>query len=129
MTIDFNHAFANDLLTTYSTDFPASSFLICYTGSPPGANNAATGTTLVTITLPATPWGTAASSSISKSGTWSNTAAAAGTLGYYRLVNAAGTKLEEGTITATGGGGDLTVDNTGIAIGQTLTISTWTRTA
>jgi hypothetical protein len=31
-------------------------------------------------------------------------------------------------VTATGGGGDLTLDNVSIASGQTVTISTWTRT-
>lgn len=35
---------------------------------------------------------------------------------------------EQGTITATGGGGDMTVDNTSIASGQTVTVTTKTFT-
>jgi hypothetical protein len=39
-----------------------------------------------------------------------------------------GSDIEEGTVTATGGGGDLTLDNTSITAGQTVTITSWTRT-
>lgn len=128
MSLAFNTLAANTLLGFYSTNYPATATVTLYTGSPPGPNNAATGTTLVTITLPATPWNAASAGSITKNGTWSNTATAAGTAGYFRLANAAGTILEEGTCTATGGGGDMTLDNTNIASGQTVTISTYTRT-
>ena len=39
-----------------------------------------------------------------------------------------GSDIEEGTVTATGGGGDLTLDNTSITAGQTVTITAWNRT-
>ena len=35
----------------------------------------------------------------------------------------------QGTITATGGGGDMTLDNTNIAAGQTVNITGFTLTA
>jgi hypothetical protein len=35
----------------------------------------------------------------------------------------------QGSITATGGGGDMTLDNTSIASGQTITVTGFTLTA
>jgi hypothetical protein len=98
--------------------FPAGSTLTLHTGA------GATGTTLATITLPATPW-TAGTGQVTRNGTWSAAAAAAGTAVSYRLANGADT--ETGTVTATGGGGDLTLDNTSIAAGQLVAIETFTR--
>lgn len=90
------------------------------TGAPP-ANCAAadTGTLLAELLLP-TDWLTAASAgTVALLGTWTGTAVAAGTAGHFRVKNNAGTVTHiQGTVTATGGGGDLTLDNTSIANGQ-----------
>ncbi len=52
-----------------------------------------------------------------------------GTAGHYRIVDSAGTTChEQGTVTATGGGGDVTIDNTSIVSGQAVNISGWTVT-
>jgi hypothetical protein len=76
--------------------------------------------------LPATPL-TSGTGAVTLNGTWTDASAdATGTAGHYRLTQ--GSNIEEGTVTATGGGGDLTLDNVSIASGQTVTISTWTRT-
>ncbi|WP_409884420.1 hypothetical protein [Acidovorax sp.] len=57
-------------------------------------------------------------------------AVADGTIGHYRVMNATGTIcLEQGTVTATGGGGDLTVDNPAVVSGQSIQITSWTKTA
>jgi hypothetical protein len=106
--------------------FPASTSLVIRTGTPAGVGNAATGTVLATITLPATPF-TSGTGAVTLNGTWSDTSADnTGTAGHYRMTN--GSDIEEGTVTATGGGGDLTLDNTSITAGQTVTITSWTRT-
>ena len=128
MAIDLNNLLANALLDRYDTEFPAGSILEIRTGAPAGAENAAGGSLLVSITLPATPWAAAAGGSKAKSGVWSAAAGAAGTAGHYRLKNSGDTRREEGTVTATGGGGDATIDNTSIANGQTVTVNTFTRT-
>lgn len=129
MAIDLKNTSANDLLDRYDTLFPAGAILEIRSGAAPGAENAATGTLLASITLPATPWAAAAAGSKAKSGTWSDTSAdAAGTAAHYRLKNAGDTHREEGTITATGGGGDMTLDNTSIAVAQVVTITSFTRT-
>lgn len=128
MAIDLNNALANILLDLYDVHFPVSSVLELRTGAPPGAENAASGTLLVTITLPATPWGAAAAGSKAKSGVWSGSGVAAGNIGHYRLRNVADTRREEGTVTGIGGGGDATVDNVSVAISQVVTVNTFTRT-
>ena len=67
----------------------------------------------------------------SKSGTWQDASAdAAGTAGYYRIYDSGETTChEQGTVTATGGGGDMTVDNTVFAFGETVTVTSFTETA
>lgn len=128
MAIDLKHTTANDLLDRYDTHFPQNAVLELRSGGPPGAESAAAGTLLVTITLPASPWSAAASGSKSKNGSWSGVGVAAGNIGHYRLRNAGDTQREEGTVTATGGGGDMTVDNVSVAIDQVVTVATFTRT-
>jgi hypothetical protein len=129
MAIVYKDSTGNDFLTRYDTLFPAGAILEIRTGAPAGPNNAAGGSLLCSITLPASPWAAASAKSKAKSGTWSGTATGTGTAGHFRLKNAGDTEREEGTITATGGGGDMTVDNTSIATDQTVTVTTFTRTS
>jgi hypothetical protein len=116
------------ILDGYDTYFPATAILEIRTGAPAGAENAAGGSLLASITLPATPWAAAASGSKAKQGTWQVAASGTGIAGHYRLKNAGDTRREEGTATATGGGGDMTLDNTNIAAAQVVTVTTFTRT-
>jgi hypothetical protein len=125
MAIQHSTATRNRLRDAYVAAFPASASLVIRTGAPAGVGNAATGTVLATITLPATPF-TSGTGAVTLNGTWSASASGTGTAAHYRMTN--GTDIEEGTVTATGGGGDLTLDNTSIASGQTVTITSWTRT-
>jgi hypothetical protein len=126
MAIQHSTTTRNRFRDAYVAAFPAAASLVIRSGSPAGVGNSAGGTALATITLPATPL-TSGTGQVTLSGTWTDASAdATGTAGHYRLTN--GTDIEEGTVTATGGGGDLTLDNVSIASGQTVTISTWTRT-
>jgi hypothetical protein len=131
MSLDYSNALANAALDAiYDTYFPAGSVLRIGTGAPAGAENAAGGTALATITLPATPWSAAASGSKSKNGTWQDSSADnTGTAANFRLTGTTSSMREEGTVTATGGGGDMTVDNTSIAGAQQVTCSNYNRTA
>lgn len=47
------------------------------------------------------------------------------TMNRYQVRNGT-TLIERGTVTATGGGGDATVDNTSIASGQVFNVTGWT---
>jgi hypothetical protein len=125
MSIDTEQALANALLDRFDTEFPAGSLLQIRTGASPGAENAATGTLLAEITLPASPWAAASGGVKAKANSWSVAAVAAGTAAHYRLKNAGDTRRIDGTVTITGGGGDLTLDNTNIAVGQTVTMNSF----
>ena len=102
------------------------------TGTQPASCAAAeTGTKIVDITLPSDWLSAASSGAVSKVGTWSAAATGAGTntAGYYRIYDSAGTTChDQGSITATGGGGDATIDNTSVANGQTVTVTAYTST-
>lgn len=80
---------------------------------------------LVSDTLP-TPALTNTAGTLSKAGTWAFTGDAAGTAASFRLYTSGAVCFAQGSVTATGGGGDMTIDNTSIAVGQAgevLTVS------
>lgn len=113
------------------TDVGGAGSLKIYSGSQPAdADTAPTGTLLVTIALAATAFGSANSSGQASlaSTPRSGTGAAAGTAGWFRIVSGGGSNVMDGSVTATGGGGDLTLDNTSIAVGQTVNINSLTYT-
>jgi hypothetical protein len=131
MAIETSTGLAGALLGQLNTTF-ASKTCEIRTGSPPSSpDSAQTGTVLVTITLPATPFSVSGRTA-SKAGTWSDSSAdATGTAGYFLIYDTAdGTGASTaheritGTVTATGGGGDMTLDNTSITAGQSVTINT-----
>jgi hypothetical protein len=98
--------------------------------APADVATADSGTVLATLTLPSDWMAAAASGAKAKSGTWSDTSAdATGTAAHFRIYASDGTTAHiQGTVTATGGGGDLTLDNTSIASGQAVTITAFTLT-
>lgn len=98
---------------------------------PADCATANTGTVLATMVLPSDWLSTPALGSITLSGTWQDLSAdASGTASYFRLHNNAGTVCHmQGTITATGSGGDMQLDNTNIALGQQINITAFTITA
>lgn len=131
MAIQFSVAVRNARLDSIETTVGASAVLKIRSGAAP-ANCAAadSGTVLATINLPSDWMAAASSGTKAKSGTWQDASAdATGTAGHYRLYASDGTTChEQGTITATGGGGDMTLDNTSIASGQIVTITSYTYT-
>jgi hypothetical protein len=132
MTLQYSTAVRNAQLDAIETTIGASAVLKIRTGSPP-ANCAAadSGTVLATLNLPSDWMAAASSGSKAKSGTWEDTSAdATGTAAHFRLYSSDGATCGvQGTVTATGGGGDMTVDNTSFASGQPFTITTFTITA
>jgi hypothetical protein len=129
MAFKFSTAVRNAAIDAVETTIGTAPTLTIRTGSEPAtANDAATGTVLVTMTLPS-DWMTAASSgSKSLSGTWQDASAdATGTAGYFRITGSGG--VIQGNVTATGGGGDMTIDNVSIAAGQQVTVTSFTLTA
>lgn len=101
-------------------------------GAAPGPNAADGGTLLASIAIPADGFSAASGGSIAKLGTWEDTAAnATGTAGHFRMKQTGDTggatgatdERIEGTVTLTAGGGDITLDNTSIAVDQQVTIT------
>lgn len=110
----------------------ASAVLKIRTGAQPATcATADSGTVLATLSLPA-DWMAASSGGVkAKSGAWQDLSAdAAGTAGHFRIYASDGTTVHmQGSITLSGGGGDLTLDNTNIAVGQSVTIASFQITA
>jgi hypothetical protein len=121
-----------------ATQFDTTGVLEIRSGTRPGAaGTAPAGTLLASITLPADAFAAAASpGTITKNGTWQDTSAdATGTASWFRMKLSAdaGTtnttdKRMDGDITLTGGGGDMTIDNTSIAAAQSVTVNTFVLT-
>ena len=130
MTIQLGTTLRNNMIGQYETTVGAGPKLQLFSGAQP-ANCAAadSGTKLAEITLPA-DWMTAPSNGgITLNGTWSGAGLVAGTAAHYRLKDSAGTTChEQGSVTLTAGGGDLTLDNTNIAVSQAFNVTSWNRT-
>ena len=92
---------------------------------------ARTGTILATMNLPSDWMLAASAASKSKSGTWEDLSAdAAGTAGYFELMDTAGSTCHmQGDVTATGGGGFMQVDNVVFAASQQVTVTAFTLNA
>ena len=135
MAIQYSTTLRNNQLDQIESTTGASARLHLYSGSvPANCAAAATGSLLVNMALPSDWMAAAASGSKAKLGTWSGTGlAAAGTgtvAGYFRIVDSAGTTTHmQGTVTISGGGGDMTLDNPNIAQNQVVTVNTFSVTA
>lgn len=132
MALQYSVAVRNARLDAIETTIGVSAVLKIRTGSVPAdCATADSGTVLATVSLPSDWMAAASSGTKSKSGTWQDSSAdATGTAAHFRLYASDGTTCHaQGTVTATGGGGDMTVDNTSFASGQNFTVSTFTITA
>lgn len=135
MAIQMDVATRNARLNTIESTNGTSCSLRIYSGSQPAnCATANSGTLLVHIDLPSDWMAAASSGSKAISGTWQDTSAnGTGTAGHFRVYSSQATMDEttcfmQGSVTATGGGGDMTLDNTSINTGQQVTITTFTLT-
>ena len=132
MTIQLSITVRNARLDSIQTAVGTAPVLRFYTGTQPAnCATATSGTQLVTYTLASSRASAASSGSKAFSGPpISGTSGATGTLGYYRLFDSTATTCHmQGSITATGGGGDLTVDTVTISsVGQAVNVTGWTIT-
>ena len=130
MTIQLSTTLRTNRMAQHETTIGTSPLLRMRTGAQP-ANCAAarSGTILVSITLPSDWLATASAGAVSKNGTWSGTAVAAGSVGHYEIMDSTGTTChEQGSLTITGGGGDMTVDGQPGSVGQAITVTNYTQT-
>jgi hypothetical protein len=130
MAVQLSVSARNARLDAIETAAGTAVLLKFYTGAQPAdCATAASGSLLATLALPSDWWANASSGSKAKAGTWSGTGSAGGSAGYFRIYDSAGTTCHvQGTVTATGGGGDMTLDNIVIANAQAITITSFTMT-
>jgi hypothetical protein len=125
MAFQYSVAVRNAKLDQIETTIGATAVLKIFSGAEP-ANCAAADPSgpLCTITLPADWMAAAGSGSKAKLGTWSNTASGAGVAASWRIYESTATTCHiQGNTT------DMTFDNTNIAVGQVVTVNSFTLTA
>ncbi len=129
MGIQLSVTVRNARLDAIETAIGASPTLEIRTGAAPASCAAAdSGSVLATITLPADWMAAASGGSKGIAGTWQDSSAdATGTAAHFRIKAGATCHLQ-GTVTITGGGGDMQVDNTSFASGQQFTVTAFTLT-
>ena len=127
LSVDVRNAILDSIENEIGTD-PT---LEIRSGAPPAScASADSGTVLADLALPTDWMADATAGSKAKSGTWEDTSADnTGTAGHFRLKGSDGTCHMQGTVTASGDGGDMQVDNASFTTGQNFTITTFTLTA
>lgn len=90
---------------------------------PASANSAATGTLLATVTLADPAYGSSASGVATLTDPVSVTAVADGTATWFRVLDSNPATCWDGSVTATGGGGDMTLATTTITTGLAVDIT------
>lgn len=132
MAVKFSAAVKNAMLDAIETAISTSAVLKIRTGAAPAAiTDADSGTVLATMSLPSDWLAAAAAGAKAKAGTWNDTSAdATGTAQHFRIYATDGTTQHiQGSVTATGGGGDLTLGTTSIVAAGLITITGFTLTA
>ena len=131
MAIQLSTAVRNARLDQIETTIGTSAVLRVRSGAAPANCGAAdTGTVLATINLPSDYMSNASGGVKQLTGSWVDSSAdATGTAGHFRLYDSAGTTCHlQGTVTATGGGGDLEVNTTSFSAGQQFSITAFSLT-
>lgn len=126
MAVQLSVRVRNARLDAIETNIGTAPVFEIRTGTQPAdCATASTGNILLQISLPSDWLNAAATGQITKNGTWSGAATGTGTAGYFRIYRS-GSPSEceiQGDITD-----DMTIDNTSIASGQTVTVNTFTLT-
>jgi len=132
MALQYSIVVRNARLDVVESTISTTAVLKIKTGAAPAnCDTADSGSVLATLTLPSDWMAAAASGVKAKSGTWEDTSADnTGTAAHFRIYAADGTTCHiQGTVTATGGGGDMTVDNTSFAALQAFSVTSFSLTA
>ena len=130
MAYQFSTPARNASLDAIETAIGAAPTLELRSGAVPATcATADSGAVLATMVLPSDWLAAAATASKALLGTWQDLSAdAAGTVGHFRIKQGATCHIQ-GTVTITGGGGDMTLDNNVLAASQQVSITAFTLTA
>jgi hypothetical protein len=129
MAIQFPDAYRTIRADTLTTRVGNAGILRIYSGTiPADADAAITGTILAELTCasPFAPGASAEGVVTASAITQDSSANATGTASHFRLFASNGTTVAmQGTVTATGGGGDLTLTTTSITSGQPVSVTSF----
>ena len=129
MALQYSEEVRNAKLDAVETAIGTSPILYIFDGTlPSDCASADNGTVLATVNLPSDWMAAASSGSKAKAGTWQDSAAdATGTASYFRIKDSTGTTCHiQGSVTITGSGGVMTVDNPSFGVGQVFTVTSFT---
>lgn len=131
MAIQLSTAVRNARLDAIETTVGTSAIIRIRTGAAPAnCGTADSGNILAELTLPSDWMANASGGTKALAGSWQDLSANnTGTAAHFRLYDSAGSTCHlQGTVTATGGGGDMEVSSTSFTAGQSFTINTFTLT-
>lgn len=132
MAIQLSVSVRNAILDAIESTIGTAAVLKIRTGpAPANCGTADSGTVLATLSLPSDWMSAASSGSKALSGSWEDLLGdATGTAEHYRLYASDGTTCGlQGAVTGAGGGGDMELVNTSIAVNQPVEITSFTLTA
>lgn len=132
MTLQYSTTVRNAKLDAVETAIGTSAIMKIRTGAVPATPATAdSGTVVATLNLPSDWMANAAAGVKGLSGTWQDTSAdATGTAAHFRIYDSGGTVCHiQGTVTVSGGGGDLQVDNVSFNAGQSFSVTAFNITA
>jgi hypothetical protein len=130
MSFQFSVTLRTNAAGTIESTIGTAPLLRLMTGTVPATcATAQSGTQLYSVALPSDFLTTASAGAVTLNGSWTGAASSAGTVGYFRILDSAGTNCHvQGTVTATGGGGDMTLDNVVLAASQAFTVTSFSVT-
>ncbi len=122
---------ANTVAALPDADVGPGSIQIRTGAQPASADNAATGTLLATLTFADPAFGAAVGgvATLDATPVLSTTGVAAGTAGWFRILDNSGDTVLDGAVTLTGGGGEMELNTLTISVGVTVEITGGTLTA
>lgn len=119
MALSLSVAAVNAMGVALASDIGSAATIEIRSGSKPATpETAAAGTLLATVTISGSF--TSTNGTLTAADPASVTVTAGGTAGHFRVKTSGGTAKIDGTITATGGGGDMTLATTTLGAGGTL---------
>ena len=131
MTVQLSVALRNARLDVIEATIGASAVVKLRSGSAPANCAAGDSGAVLAIFALGSDWASpaaAGSKSFSNTPIQDTAADASGAVGHFRLYDADGVCHMQGTVTATGGGGDMEIDNTTITSGGLVQITSWVLT-
>ena len=123
MTMGIDTTSRNAILNQLVTDAGSGALLSFYTGTRPATGAALSGNTLLSQHTCSSTLGTVSGGVLTLNAVGSATAGNTGTATWARLTTSGGTFVADFSVTASGGGGDITINNTSISSGGTVTIT------